>query len=151
MVEERNRAHDDMTSGTTATSGARSTGAAAAGAGGGSPNEVRWFRRTRAQLRSRASKRAAHARAQTLVVFVKREGAPTFVEVLAPAGASVAALLKLIAQELKLDASLDAVTLTKYNEDTPLDSRMTVQEALGGVVRPSLIVKVLKVERAPGA
>jgi hypothetical protein len=84
-------------------------------------------------------------------VFVRREGASTFVEVVAPARASVAALLKLIAAKLKLDAPLDAVTLTKDGEGTPLDSRLTVQEVLGGASSLSLIVKVPPVERAPGA
>jgi hypothetical protein len=82
---------------------------------------------------------------------VKREGAPSFVPMHVPGETFLGDLLELIAAKLKLEGPLDTVTLTKYNEDTPLDSRMTVQEALGGVVRPSLIVKVLKVERAPGA
>jgi hypothetical protein len=101
---------------------------------------------------ARAQGGGKRARAPKLAgVFVKREGQSTFVEVVAPAGASVAALLRLIAQDLKLEAPLDAVTLTKEGADTPLDSTLTVQEALGGVARPRLIVKVVDPATARGA
>jgi hypothetical protein len=84
-------------------------------------------------------------------VFVKREGAADYAEVVVPAGASVAALKKLVKEELELEAPLDAVTLTKEGEDTPLDSRMKVHKAFGDADSLSLIVKAPKVERAPGA
>jgi hypothetical protein len=63
----------------------------------------------------------------------------------------VAALKELVVAKLKLEAPPNRVTLTKEGEDTPLDSTLTVQKALGGVARPRLIVKAPKVEHAPGA
>jgi hypothetical protein len=84
-------------------------------------------------------------------VFVKLGDNDDFVEVVTPAGASVAALKKLVKEELELDAPPNRVTLTKDGEGTPLDSTLTVQEALGGVARPRLIVKVVDPATARGA
>jgi hypothetical protein len=99
----------------------------------------------------RAQGSGKRARAPKLAVFVKREGQSTFVPMHVSGDTFVGDLTELVAAKLKLEAPLDAVSLTKEGEDTPLDSRLTVQEALGGVARPSLIVKAPKVERAPGA
>jgi hypothetical protein len=84
-------------------------------------------------------------------VFVKREDTSTFVPMHVSGDTFVGDLTELVVAKLKLEAPLDTVTLTKEGEDTPLDSTLTVQEALGGVARPRLIVKAPKVERAPGA
>jgi hypothetical protein len=84
-------------------------------------------------------------------VFVKREGAADVFEVSVIASASVAALKRLIAKDLKLDGPLDAVTLTKEGEATPLDSRMTVQKTFGDADSLTVIVKVVDPATARGA
>jgi hypothetical protein len=84
-------------------------------------------------------------------VFVKREGDPDVAALSVATRASVAKLKKLAAAKLELEAPLDTVTLTQEGEDAPLDCTLTVQEALGGVARPRLIVNAPRVERVPSA
>jgi hypothetical protein len=100
---------------------------------------------------ARAQGSEAVAGAPTLVVFVKLGDNDHFATVRVPGDAFVGDLTELVVAKLKLEAPLNAVTLTKEGEGAPLDSTLTVQEALGGVARPTLIVKAPKVERAPGA
>jgi hypothetical protein len=94
---------------------------------------------------------AIRASAQVVAVFVKLGDDDDFAEVAAPAGASVAALKELVVAKLKLEAPPNRVTLTKFGEGTPLDSRMTVLEALGDAGSLSLIVKVLATVAASAA
>jgi hypothetical protein len=107
--------------------------------------------RARVCVCARAQGGEAVAGAPTLVVFVKLGDNDHFATVRVSSDAFVGDLTKLVKEELKLDAPPNRVTLTKEGEETPLDSTLTVQEALGGVARPRLIVKAPKVERAPGA
>jgi hypothetical protein len=134
-----------------AQSGAQSAGVAAAGAGGGWWIDVRGCCRPAALWWPRAAGCACRSRPSTLAVFVKLEDDDDYTPVRVSGDSFVGDLKKLVMEELKLEAPPNRVTLTKEGADTPLDSTLTVQEALGGVVRPRLIVKVLKVERAPGA
>jgi len=86
--------------------------------------------------------------------FVKREGSAGFAEVIVPAGASVAALVKAAVAELRIDASPDAVTLALAAAapgSPPLDSRLSLESAIAkGVLSPraDLLVTVHARSRA---
>jgi hypothetical protein len=84
-------------------------------------------------------------------VFVKLGDDDDYTPVRVSGEAFVGDLKELVVAKLELGVPPNRVTLTKDEENTPLDSRLTVQEVLAGARSLSLIVKVLKVERVPGA
>ena len=86
--------------------------------------------------------------AETLRVFVKRVEDASYAEVVVGAGASVAALAKAASSELGVDAPRGAVTLTREGASTPLDSTLSVAEALAsGALAPR--AKLFLVVHAP--